>query len=136
MENLFNSLKETNYSNQLDLWPDENIIQKLEEFANSNEQLEKNVTKSEIATFLLEQYSSIKKYPGHLIIFSVILSSIAMAAGIAALVWGWWFSGMSDELTYIVMIVESAIAALALGWTVAVVIKMLAEPGEKKATEK
>ncbi len=64
----------------------------------------------------------------------VTLSAIAMFAGIAALLFGPII--LSDRWRFVVMIVESALAAVALGWTVVVVIRMLAEPKEPRAEEK
>lgn len=68
-----------------------------------------------------------------IIIPPIIISAFAMAAGIAALLYGWWFFDVSIVLAYVIMILESLLAALALGWTVFVVIRMLAEPAEPQA---
>lgn len=60
---------------------------------------------------------------------SIILSALAMAAGIAALLFG---HKLCLSQKWIVMISESILAAVALGWTAYVVIRMLKEPKEPK----
>ena len=59
-----------------------------------------------------------------------------MAIGIAALLLCWIFFELSLDIAFIVMIFETLFAAIALSWTVIVVIRMLKEPGEKKKKRK
>jgi len=61
-------------------------------------------------------------------VLAIILSAFAMAAGIAALLFGWWFWDLSLGLVWGIMIGEFIIACLALTWTVHAAIKMLKDP--------
>lgn len=60
-----------------------------------------------------------------IVITPIVLSALAMAAGIAALLFG---NKLCLNQKWIIMIVESLLAAVALGWTAYVVIRMLKEP--------
>ncbi|MEA3311050.1 MAG: hypothetical protein U9Q76_02390 [candidate division WOR-3 bacterium] len=63
----------------------------------------------------------------------IILSAFTMLTGIAALLIGPKLC--SDGWRFVIMIGESVLAVVALGWTVAVVIKMLAEPKEPQGAK-
>lgn len=85
---------------------------------------------------LIKQYTSLDNFKNFLksyTVTAITLSAIAMASGIVALLIGWWIHSISLELTLDIMIFESFLALFALGWTVAVVIRMLKEPKEPKA---
>jgi uncharacterized membrane protein len=61
------------------------------------------------------------------IYWPIFLSALTMGFGIGALLFGWWVEGISPVGLLVIMIFESLLAAVALGWTVAVVIKMLGD---------
>lgn len=98
--------------------PSLNLKEKYKEFINRYNSLDsfKNFLKSSTVT-------------------AITVSAITMLAGIAALLFGWLVHDISLECTFVIMTVESILAAIALGWTVYVVIRMLKEPEEPKKDE-
>ncbi|TET21595.1 MAG: hypothetical protein E3J71_08995 [Candidatus Stahlbacteria bacterium] len=84
---------------------------------------------------LLKQYEDLTKYGTYLknfVIISLILSALATGFGLFALLRG---PGLCCDQQVTYMIGESALSAIALGWTVFVVIKILKEPDQPKAEE-
>ncbi|MBN2378433.1 hypothetical protein JXM67_01340 [candidate division WOR-3 bacterium] len=78
------------------------------------------------------QYLRLRKFESHLrwvILPPILLSALTMLAGITALLWGYQ---LCDAQRVLIMYGESILAAVALIWTVVVVIIMLGEPGKKK----
>jgi hypothetical protein len=85
----------------------------------------------------LREYTNTKALKGKLKTSTVgplVCSATTMLCGIAALLIGPKID--SESWLFTIMIIESVLATVALGWTVIVVIKMLGEPEEPKAEEK
>jgi len=81
----------------------------------------------------MEGYKLVKEHRDNLkkiALGPILISAVTMAIGILALLIGSILS--CDTWGWIVMIAESAFATVALGWTVYVVIRILAEPEESK----
>lgn len=72
-------------------------------------------------------------YLSRIVLPPIILSALAMAFGILALLIGPTL--YSNGWRWGIMIIESLLAAVALGWTVYVVIKMLGEPEEPQGAK-
>ncbi len=112
----------------LNMRSDDDIIESLKDLSDDSEERYEGITVGQIAKYWVDRYKILKQNPKNLITTSLILSSLAMISGIVSLLIGWRVHDMSLELTLGIMIFESLLAALALAWTVFVVIKMLGEP--------
>ena len=121
-------LKHGRYLQTLNMRSDDDIIESLKDLSDDSEERYEGITVGQIAKYWVDRYKILKQNPKNLITTSLILSSLAMISGIVSLLIGWRVHDMSLELTLGIMIFESLLAALALAWTVFVVIKMLGEP--------
>lgn len=116
------------------LTPGASIIEDLSRLAESN--IEPVIEMKLLSTIklTLRKYDKMIKN-NHLfqtlIITAILPSASTMLTGIAALLISTKIC--SDGWGFVIMIFESCLAALALGWTVFVVIKMLGEPKEPEA---
>lgn len=115
------------------LEPEANVIDYMRQIVNlPKEPVEGRDCREQMRLLLddINKFKEIDKHFQKIIKSAIIVPAITMLVGIVALLAGPKIG--SGLWLYAIMVAESALAAFALGWTVAVVIRMLAEPKEPK----